>query len=681
MLLVVVWLFLKLLEANRNLNARVRQRTLDLEKEIAVRKRAEEEQNAYAQRLATHIHYTPLGVIEWDLDFSVSSWNRSAERIFGYTEEEAIGRYAYDLIVPPTDQSHVDVIWKELMGGTGGSRSTNRNITKNGENRICDWYNTSLTDSEGQVIGIASLVQDITERKRIEQDLRLTQFCFDKASIGIFLIGAAARIIEVNEQAGRDLGYARDELRSMSVAEIDPAVKKEEWEQHIKNLRILRHAAMETIYHRKDHTTFHVEIIYNYIRFEDEELAIAFVRDITERKQSEEELRRLRNYLVNIIESMPSVLVGLDKEGRITQWNRQAEKETGTGAKEALGRKYDEVFPRLAAEMDKVEAAMRDSQSQAATKVPRYLDGELRYEDVTVYPLITNGVEGVVIRIDDVTDRVRLEEMMVQSEKMLSVGGLAAGMAHEINNPLAGMMQTASVMSERLSKDIPANLEAAKAAGTTMSALRAFMEARGIPRMLSTIIESGHRAADIVENMLSFARKNDAITSKHDLADLLDRTLELAETDYNLKQSYDFKQIEIIREYEKSVPPVPCQRQKIQQVFLNILRNGAEAMFDQTQSPGQPNGQTPHFILRVSAEGQWGKVEIEDNGPGMDENTRRRVLEPFFTTKPPGMGTGLGLSVSYFIITENHVGEMSVSSAPGQGTRFVIRLPLERPVV
>ena len=652
LLLVVAWLFLKLLDANNNLNVRVRQRTLELETEIGIRKRAEEDQKAYAQRLTAHIQFTPLGVVEWDMDFAISSWNKAAEGIFGYTAEEAIGRTAQELLIPPSAQAHVAGVWKDLVAGVGGHRSTNWNVTKGGDIRICDWYNTTLTDFEGRVIGIASLVQDITERKRIENDLRLTQFCFDKAAIGILLIGNGTRIREANEQACRDLGYSKEELHGMVISQVDPsAIKPEDWEQLLADLRSPRYTAFEAQYVRKNGTSFHVETIYNHIRFEDEELAIAFFRDITDRKQSELELRRLRNYLANIIDSMPSVLVGLDREGCITQWNRQAEKETGLNANTALGRKYTEVFPRLASEMPKVEAAIRDRQSQGDAKVPRLLKGELRYEDVTVYPLVTNGAEGVVIRLDDVTDRVRLEEMMVQSEKMLSVGGLAAGMAHEINNPLAGMMQTASVMVDRLSMDMTVNLEAAEQAGTSMAAIRAFMEARGIPRMLNTIIESGHRAADIVENMLTFARKESATTSKYHLGELLNRTLELAETDYDLKKRYDFKRIQILREYHQDASPVPCQGQKIQQVFLNILRNGAEAMFDHGLPRERENCPTPQFILRVAPEEGKVRVEIEDNGPGMDEETRRRVFEPFFTTKPPGMGTGLGLSVSYFIIT------------------------------
>ncbi len=120
------------------------------------------------------------------------------------------------------------------------------------------------------------------------------------------------------------------------------------------------------------------------------------------------------------------------------------------------------------------------------------------------------------------------------------------------------------------------------------------------------------------------------------------------------------------------MPEVVCQASKVQQVFLNILRNGAEAMRSNSAA-----SRSPRFILRVYAENDSACVEIEDNGPGMDEATRKRVFEPFFTTKPPGSGTGLGLSVSYFIITEDHGGAMYVESSPGAGTTFTIRLPLE----
>lgn len=301
----------------------------------------------------------------------------------------------------------------------------------------------------------------------------------------------------------------------------------------------------------------------------------------------------------------------------------------------------------------------------------RTVEGETRYEDVTIYPLVSNGVEGAVIRVDDVTDRVRIEEMMIQSEKMLSVGGLAAGMAHEINNPLGVIMQASQNVLRRVSPDLPANEQAARDCGTTLSAVRSYLERREVLTFLEDIRQSGQRSAQIVSNMLSFSRKADGAGTPADMAELLDRTVSLAESDYDLKKSYDFRQIEMVREYEQGMPMAVCQPSKIQQVFLNILRNGAEAM-----RADSSEGRRPRFTLRIRRDGVMVRVEIEDNGPGMDEATRKRVFEPFFTTKSPGSGTGLGLSVSYFIITEDHGGTMYVESSPGAGTNFIIRLPL-----
>jgi PAS domain S-box-containing protein len=367
---------------------------------------------------------------------------------------------------------------------------------------------------------------------------------------------------------------------------------------------------------------------------------------------------------------MPSVLVGVDSEGLVTQWNKHAEKVTGLGVEKALSRPLADVFPRLLGEMDRIQAAIEDRRVLKNLKVPHDEEGEQRFEDVTIFPLVANGVEGAVIRVDDVTERVRLEEMMVQSEKMLSVGGLAAGMAHEINNPLAGILQNAAVLENRLFGNFSANIDAATSAGIPMDAIRQYMERRDLKKMLENIADSGKRAALIVRNMLSFARKSDQIVSSHDLRKLMDETIVLAQTDYDMKKQYDFKQIRIIREYDDTLAAIPCEKSKIQQVFLNVLKNGAEAM-----SEGTTARRKPTFTIAIKGVGSWATVEIVDNGPGMNEKVRRRIFEPFFTTKPEGNGTGLGLSVSYFIITENHSGEMDVFSKKGKGTRFVIRLP------
>ena len=267
-------------------------------------------------------------------------------------------------------------------------------------------------------------------------------------------------------------------------------------------------------------------------------------------KEREENLRITLN-------SIGDAVMTTDISSNIALMNPVAEKLTGWDLSEAKGRPLAEVFQIFNAKTGKPAHNPIDMVLESGKVVGLANHTMLIARDGAKYQIADSAapmwndagdITGVVLVFRDVTEQIRLQEIMIQSEKMLSVGGLAAGMAHEINNPLAGMMQTANVMNDRLaSKDTPANLKAAEAAGTSMEAIQAFMEDRGILRMVSAIQESGERVAEIVANMLSFARRSDAVTSSHDMTELLDRTLNLAGTDYDLKKAYDFKTIEIIK--------------------------------------------------------------------------------------------------------------------------------------
>ncbi|MBU0994381.1 MAG: PAS domain S-box protein [Proteobacteria bacterium] len=401
------------------------------------------------------------------------------------------------------------------------------------------------------------------------------------------------------------------------------------------------------------------------------------IRDITSRKETEEELRRLRNLLNNIIDSMPSVLIGVDINGNVTQWNKEAEKMTGKIARDAIGRGLTDVYPQLTDQIQTIRQVIMNRLPLKDRKIENIPTGGRRFSDVTIFPLVSNGIQGAVIRVDDITERMKIDEVMIHNEKMISVGGLAAGMAHEINNPLAGILQNVQVVKNRIWGDIPANTIAAEDSGTNLQTIRMYMEKRNIKEMIDLVSESGRRAAAIVSDMLSFSRKSDmtsAMTSRESIEKLLDKTIEMAENDYDLKKKYDFRNIEIIRKYDSNLPAVPCEKGKIQQVFLNIIKNAAYAMAENAGS-----GRPPRITFRVLKEKNDSvRIEIEDNGPGMDEETRKRIFEPFFTTKKEGVGTGLGLSVSYFIIKENHGGTIHAESKKGDGTKLIVLLPLGR---
>ncbi|QLF92571.1 PAS domain-containing protein [Pseudomonas sp. ABC1] len=391
------------------------------------------------------------------------------------------------------------------------------------------------------------------------------------------------------------------------------------------------------------------------------------------RSQIEHKLTRFQLYLKNIIDSMPSALITLDENLRVNQWNQEASALSGIPRDKALNRSIFEVFPSLEPFLRQIR---RSSQEQLVKRIERVTwmrDQEPHHYTLTLYPLMGDENQAVVIRIDDITQRIAMEEVMVQSEKMLSVGSLAAGMAHEINNPLGAILHNAQNIRRRLSADLEKNHEAASQAGMTLEAVNRYLHLRQIPELLDGIQQAGSRAAKIVSHMLSFSRMSDRKLAECPLSTLIDQALEIAGNDYDLIEGFDFRSIHIIREFDERLERVPCIGNELEQVLLNLLKNAAQAIHQHCE-PG--SGQ---ITLRTGLNPPWAEIQVEDNGGGIPENIRKRIFEPFFTTKEVGQGTGLGLSVSYFIITNNHKGQMEVQSRPGQGSTFTIRLPLNSP--
>ncbi|MFP5221491.1 MAG: ATP-binding protein [Acidobacteriota bacterium] len=395
----------------------------------------------------------------------------------------------------------------------------------------------------------------------------------------------------------------------------------------------------------------------------------ALIKEIERREEAEKQVRATRAALRNIIDSMPSAVIGLSGETVVTHFNSMAANLTGMSAEQAVGRTLGEVFAPLVRYQDMVQRALEERKPVASQRLTLPVVGGEITAELVVYPLLAEQGGGVVIRVDDVTQRAQLEEVLIQTEKMVSLGSLAAGMAHEINNPLAGVLQSAQSVQRRLSNSLRANDAAAREAGIDLAALEVYLKARDIPEILEGMRSAGERAARIVANMLKFSRLSKPTHEGQNLSEVVDAALELAESDYDLNRKYDFRRMRITRLYDPTLPPVPCSAQELEQVVLNIVKNAAQAM---------AHVQGPALAVSLKREDAYAVIEISDNGPGMDESVRKRVFDPFFTTKMQGEGTGLGLSVSYFIITQNHHGTILVDSTPGQGTTFTIRLPLFR---
>jgi signal transduction histidine kinase len=253
---------------------------------------------------------------------------------------------------------------------------------------------------------------------------------------------------------------------------------------------------------------------------------------------------------------------------------------------------------------------------------------------------------------------------------MLSLGGIAAGIAHEINNPLGIVLQAAQTITLRTRADFPKNIEAAEKIGADLGQVDRYLKDRKVDVFIRDIQGAAVRAAEIIRHMLDFSRRSESRRSVCDIRTILENSLRLASSDYDLKKNYDFKSIRIEKNLEDNLPCLLCTETEIEQVLLNLLRNAAQAMAE--SKPPIPD---PCISIRASALGTGLRIDIKDNGPGISPENRKRIFEPFFTTKTAGAGTGLGLSVSYFIITKGHGGAMYVTAPAEGGTVFSIELP------
>lgn len=390
--------------------------------------------------------------------------------------------------------------------------------------------------------------------------------------------------------------------------------------------------------------------------------------EIEERKKAEEQNVHLRAFLKDVIDSIPSGLIGVDEGRRIVLWNHEAGRMFNVSEDGAMGHDLAQVLPELASELEWNLLQQAPNASWISSDLAPLCESGPCYHEVLVVPFAGDAFCGSVIRVDDVTDRLRLEESMVLTEKMMSVGGLAVGMAHEINNPLGGILQGVQNIERRLSDALPGNLKQAEQVGVELELVREYLEKRKVLKMLDGIRDSGLRAARTISNVMDFSNPREVRHYPVNLDRIVKSALELADSEYDMRSSYDFRKITVEKVVAEDMPLVSCGWSEMEHVVLNVVRNAAQAMIGVTENP--------RIDISLYTEGEVAVLDIADNGPGMPEDVRKRIFEPFYTTKDPDLGSGLGLSVSYFIVTQNHDGEFLVFSEPGQGTRFSIRLPV-----
>jgi len=391
--------------------------------------------------------------------------------------------------------------------------------------------------------------------------------------------------------------------------------------------------------------------------------------ELIERQKAQDELTKANRYIEFIVNTIPVSIMLIDNNLNVINYNFKSCSYLNESNKDSKA--FNLMFPALEFALPKLKKSIEENIAINEKIMRSDENKEMKYYNLSVFPMKLEQVGGIVVMIEDITERFKIEQLIIQSEKMLSIAGLAAGLAHEINNPLGTIVQGCQNIQRRISLEIPKNMETAEKLDLNLNTLNTYFEQREIFTILDSVKNAAAKAAGIIRNMLQFSRRSESKMVSYSIEQLINEVLEITYNDYNLKKKFDIRSIKFILEIKNDLPKIKITVSEIQQVLFNILQNAAHA-FKSGNKPKEPT-----IIIRAYNDSTYLIIEIEDNGQGMSEKVKSRIFEPFFTTKEVGEGTGLGLSVSYMIIKELHKGEITVSSVVDKGTKFTIKLPLQ----
>lgn len=362
--------------------------------------------------------------------------------------------------------------------------------------------------------------------------------------------------------------------------------------------------------------------------------------EISERKATQ-------TYLRGILASMPSMLIGLNEAHQITHWNRTAESITGKKEEEVIGQRLWDAYPSVTVDPEQVKQVFETTQPEVIKHGQR---GQY-YFDITIYPL-ESPQKGVVLIIENVTQRSLAENMLIQRDKMASMGELAATMAYDINTPLRAMLDDV----EDVIKDIDSN-------GVALASQ---------PMLVDALVR-GKQASAVVDNLLAFSGSQGAEKQQANIVDIIEHSIELAGDVLSEPSGLKFRELNIEKSYANSLPNVECYVAELQQVFLSLFRHACHAL-------GAREGESLDApLLQISVREQFESlwVDIQHNGVALSADEQQEIFEPFVqhTTpiNPKPIALSNRLSFSYFIVTEHHDGELAVTSGE-QSTAFHIQL-------
>ena len=652
-----------------------------------------EEQEQSRRKLLDIIEFLPDATFVIDSGKKVIAWNRAIEKMTGVPKAEILGKgdYAYgipwygerrpiliDLI--GVENSEIEKKYEYVNRSPDGTLQSEVFVPSlYGGKGAYVWVTaTPLRDGGGKLYGAIESVRDITDRRRAEALVMESEDKFrtlaEGSPTGIFLVQDG-----VFKYVNRALGV-------MSGYEVEALVDKMGPESLVfpDDLPMVREFlrklfAGESSYSKSEvrgltpaGTINYVEVYASTTTYAGKPALIGTALDITERKHMEAALRSAEEQSRLILKSAGDGIIGVDCGGLVLFANEAAQTMLGWSLKELLGQPLHELIhysrpdgsPYPVLECPMHTAFAEGTEGHVENEVLWRKDGSSFFVSYSARPMMKEGsIGGAVVTFNDITERRKNEEeirklnaeleerveqrtaelrsaqdRLVQSEKMSAVGQLAAGVAHEINNPLGIILGFAQGLAKRIKAD----------------------DHMGLP--LRSIEREAVRCKNLVQDLLVFSRSSKIEEEELDLNEALTGALSLI---YARAKTLN---VEIRREMSPDLPRIPANRNKLQQVLINLANNSIDAM---------PGGGTLTIATALSA-GRPGHVEVRvrDTGHGVPKEIRTRIMEPFFTTKEAGKGTGLGLALVYEII-KKHNGSLELESEEGKGTEFVILLPVQ----
>ncbi|MDD5763110.1 MAG: PAS domain S-box protein, partial [bacterium] len=622
--------------------------------DITERKETDRKLSESEYRFRTIANTAVNGMVTVDSMGCIDFFNRAAERLFGFTSGDVVGKNVTMLIPERYRNAHKESLERYLK--TGEPRIIGRTVELDALREDGTEFPIELslgTWGPREAPFFSAIIRDITERRYWEEALKESEerfrAIFEGSKDGILLADVESKgFITANRAICDMLRYSLEEIRCLGVTDIHP----EEDLPRILDLferqaRQELDVAMDLPAIRKDGSVFFVDIKSSPVTISGRRYLIGNFRDVTERRKVEETLTRLGM----AVDQAAEAVVVTDTEGNIEYVNPAFERITGHSREEAVGRnmrilksgKHDEMFYK------EMWATLSKGEVWQGRFINRKKDGTLYDEEDTISPV--RDASGKVINFvagkRDITREVVLRKQVQTAQRMESVGTLAGGVAHDFNNALTGVLGFGEMLKHRLADDPKASAD------------------------VDQILRSAERASTLTRQLLTFARRQVIEPVNLNLGKIV---LDLSK----LLRKVIGEHIEVKTSLREDLPSVFADPGQMEQVLMNLCLNARDAM----PSGGQLLIRTGVTTIEEEYDkahpyvkkGRYVLLTVSDTGIGMDEKTVERIFEPFFSTKGPEKGTGLGLAVVYGIVKQ-HNGYIHVSSDLGKGTAFEIRLP------